>query len=71
GWLDGDGALTDEGRARHQGVEDTTDSLAGAPWEHLGPERSAALFDLLLPLARTISERGGVPVPNPVGVPAL
>jgi hypothetical protein len=70
GWLDGAGNLTEEGRARHQQVEDTTDTLAAGPWEHLGPERTARLLEMLTPLARTITERGGVPVPNPVGVPA-
>lgn len=71
GWLDAAGAFTDAGRDRHQAVEHTTDALAGAPWDHLGPERTGRLLDLLTPLARTITERGGVPVPNPVGVPAL
>ncbi len=70
GWLDAGGGLTEDGRARHQQVEDATDALAAAPWEHLGPERTARLLALLEPLARTIAERGGLPVPNPVGVPA-
>jgi hypothetical protein len=70
GWLDAAGNLTEAGRAHHQQVEDTTDALAAAPWDHLGPERTGRLLDLLTPLARTIAERGGVPVPNPVGVPA-
>jgi hypothetical protein len=70
GWLDAGGGLTEDGRARHQVVEDTTDALAGAPWDHLGPERTAHLLELLGPLARTVAERGGLPVPNPVGVPA-
>ncbi len=70
GWLDAGGGLTEDGRARHQQVEDATDALATAPWEHLGPERTARLLALLEPLARTIAERGGLPVPNPVGVPA-
>lgn len=70
GWLDAGGNFTEEGRARHQQVEGTTDALAGAPWEALGAQRSGRLLDLLAPLARTIAERGGVPVPNPVGVPA-
>jgi hypothetical protein len=45
-------------------------ALAGAPWDHLGSGRTTQLLELLTPLARTIAERGGVPVPNPVGVPA-
>lgn len=70
GWLDGAGDLTETGRAGQQAVEDRTDALAEAPWAHLGPERTARLLELLTPLARTVAERGGVPVPNPVGVPA-
>ncbi|MGH8976065.1 MAG: SCO6745 family protein, partial [Acidimicrobiia bacterium] len=69
GWLDAGGGFTADGRARHQQVEDTTDALATGPWDHLGPERTGRLLELLTPLARTIAERGGVPVPNPVGVP--
>ena len=70
GWLDTGGSFTEAGRAGHQQVEDTTDALAGAPWEALGAERTGRLLELLTPLARAIAERGGVPVPNPVGVPA-
>jgi hypothetical protein len=70
GWLDAGGNFTEAGQARHQQVEDTTDALAAVPWDHLGPERTARLLEILTPMARTIAERGGVPVPNPVGVPA-
>ena len=70
GWLDTGGALTDAGRAGRAEVEARTDALAEEPWRALGPERSQRLRALLAPMARGINEAGGVPVPNPVGVPA-
>ena len=70
GWLDADGQLTDAGRAGRAEVEARTDALAGAPWEALGRERTERLLELLTPMARAINAAGGVPVPNPVGVPA-
>lgn len=36
----------------------------------LGAERTERLLELLTPMARAINDAGGVPVPNPVGVPA-
>ncbi|HLJ08547.1 MAG TPA: hypothetical protein VKX24_08410 [Acidimicrobiia bacterium] len=70
GWLDAGGALTDTGRAGRAEVEARTDALAEEPWRALGPERTQRLLELLAPTARAINEAGGVPVPNPVGVPA-
>ena len=72
GWLDAGAAMaiTELGRAARQGIEDHTDALAAEPWRTLGPERTAHLDALLRPVAIAIAERGGVPVPNPVGVPA-
>jgi len=71
GWLDASGALTDGGRAGRAEVEARTDALAEEPWLALGPERTERLLELLTPMARAINEAGGVPVPNPVGVPAV
>ena len=70
GWLDDAGNLTDAGRAGRAKVEARTDELAGEPWRALGPERTERLLELLTPKARAINDAGGVPVPNPVGVPA-
>ena len=69
----GDGhvaALTDAGRAGRAEVEARTDALAEEPWRALGPQRTERLLELLAPMARAINAAGGVPVPNPVGVPA-
>jgi hypothetical protein len=68
GWLDAAGALTEKGRAARQRVEDRTDELALPPWEHLGNERFARLINLVRPLSQRIVERGGVPIPNPMGL---
>src|SRR5437763_1570149 len=68
---DGAGALTDAGRAGRAEVEARTDELAAEPWRALGPERTGRLLELLTPMARAINDAGGVPVPNPVGVPAV
>jgi hypothetical protein len=70
GWLDGDGNLTDAGRAGRAEVEARTDTAAEVPWRSLGAERTERLLELLIPMARAINAAGGVPVPNPVGVPA-
>ena len=59
GWLEGE-AFTDEGRAVRQRVEDRTDELALAPWEHLGEERSARLRELVRPLSKAVVEGGGL-----------
>jgi hypothetical protein len=71
GWLDAAGSLTDAGRAGRAEVESRTDALAEEPWQALGPERTERLLELLAPMARAINAAGGVPVPNPVGVPAV
>ena len=54
---DGDG-LTDEGRELRAGVEATTDRLAAAPWDALGPEGCERLRDLAGPFATAIVESG-------------
>lgn len=69
GLLDGRGRLTALGRQARADVEATTDRLASAPYERLGPEGSAKLHALLTPLAETIATEGLIPYPNPTGVP--
>ena len=58
GWLDGDGALTAEGRAGRQRIEDRTDVLALAPWEALGEQGCERLRALVRPLSKTIVGSG-------------
>jgi hypothetical protein len=70
GWLDHSGAITERGREVRAAVEDLTDRLAMAPWHLLGDDATGRLYDLLEPLSRQIIEAGGVPFPNPIGLPA-
>jgi hypothetical protein len=70
GWLAGDGSLTPEGRAARDARERRTDELALAPWRHLGGDGCDRLLALLdVPVGLVVSG-GGVPFPNPVGLPA-
>ncbi len=69
GWLDGDGGLTDEGRAARDRIEAETDRLAAQPWRILGPERTRRLFTLMRPLVVAINDAGAFP--RAVAVPDL
>jgi hypothetical protein len=70
GWLAPDGSLTDAGRAARDDRERRTDDLAAAPWEQLGPAGCDRLLTLLAEPVRRVLEAGGIPFPNPVGLPA-
>jgi len=61
GWLDESGAMTDEGRAHRQRVEDATDRLALAPWEHLGQDGCERLREVGRPLSQAIVAAGTFP----------
>jgi len=61
GWLDADGALTAEGHARRAGIEERTDELARAPWDHLGADRCARLREIVRPLSKAIVDAGTFP----------
>ena len=54
GWLDGDGGLTEAGRAHRQWVEDRTDALAAPAYEVLGEEGCERLRTLGRPLSKAI-----------------
>jgi len=58
GWLASDGTLTDAGRAHRQWVEDRTDQLAVAPWQHLGVEGCNRLRELVRPFSKAIVASG-------------
>lgn len=60
GWIDDGEGFTDEGRIVRQRIEDRTDALALAPWEHLGEDGCARLRELVRPLAKAIAEGGGL-----------
>jgi hypothetical protein len=61
GWIDGDGALTDEGKAQRGAVEDETNAVAVAPYAHLGADGCARLRDIGKQLSRTIASSGAFP----------
>lgn len=69
GWLDEAGRLTEDGAALHADIEETTDAAAAGPWDWLGPEATAELDSLLVPLAARIVAAGLLPEPNPIGLP--
>jgi hypothetical protein len=58
GWLDGDGGLTEAGRAHRQGVEDATDRLAAPAYAVLGEDGCERLRTLGRPLSKAIVEAG-------------
>ncbi len=67
--LAGNDEVTDEGHDLRARVEARTDRLAVSPYARLGGERTERLHALARPLALRIVDEGGLPIPNPVGVP--
>lgn len=61
GLLDRDGALSAAGAAHRAAVEDATSRACTAPWEHLGPERSARLAEIGTGLTRRLLAAGVFP----------
>jgi hypothetical protein len=69
GWVSGDGLLTEAGRQVRDAYESDTDRLAARPFQVLGADRTDELYGLLLRLAITVVEGGGVPVERGLGSP--
>jgi hypothetical protein len=61
GLLDGEGQLTDAGRAFRAEIEHDTDLAEREVLDRLG-DRAGELFSLIQPMAKTIVENGGYPV---------
>ncbi len=61
GLLTADGVLTDEGKAHRDAVEQMTDVLALAPWQHLGDDKCERLRELGRPLSRAILDAKAIP----------
>ena len=61
GWLDADGAFTEEGRTARQDVEDQTDVLAVEGWAAVGAERTARLHELVKPLRAQVMASDTLP----------
>jgi hypothetical protein len=58
GWLDADGALTAEGRARRDEVEARTDEAAAGPWASIPAEAADRLRALVRPLSKAVVDSG-------------
>lgn len=71
GALDGDGGLTATGARLRDGAERRTDILAAAAYAAAGEDVGERLAGLLRPLCAAISSAGGLPYPNPIGVPPV
>ncbi|CAN5431978.1 hypothetical protein BH11ACT7_BH11ACT7_30520 [soil metagenome] len=67
GILSAENTLTRQGALLRDRVEDITDQLASTTWRIL--DEATWTVGILTTLARTIVDRGAVPVPNPIGVP--
>ena len=50
-------------------VEDRTDELTAPPLAALDEAERQRLLDLLSRLSRALLDAGGIPFPNPVGLP--
>jgi hypothetical protein len=61
GLLGADGALTPAGQALRAQVEDETDRLAAAPWQHLGDERTEQVVRIGKAMTRTVMKAGAFP----------
>jgi hypothetical protein len=58
GIVDGEGMLTEAGRAQRQRVEDRTDALAIAPYAAIGESRCERARELARPLSKAIVDSG-------------
>lgn len=70
GLVNEDGTATKAGAELREWVEGVTDELALAPWRAAGDDAAARLLSLLEEPDRRIVDGGGVPFPNPMGLPA-
>ncbi|MEH3140011.1 MAG: hypothetical protein PGN37_07450 [Mycobacterium kyogaense] len=68
GLLDSAGAITDEGRALKQHIEDRTDALALPALDALGDDEVETLFGALTPITRAVIAAGDVPAGTPMGL---
>jgi hypothetical protein len=64
GLVDGEGALTPAGQALRAQVEDETDRLAAAPWQHLGEQRTEDAVRIGKAMTRIILKAGAFPRPG-------
>ena len=68
GWVDAEGKATQRGRDGRDEIEWRTDRLADAPWQALGPDRSARLTELTTPILGAAFESGLLPAQSTLGI---
>lgn len=68
GLLDGEGELTDAGRALKHHIEDCTDRLALRALDVLDDDQMETLFRALTPITRKVVAAGDVPASTPMGL---
>jgi len=68
GLVDGDAALTEQGRDLHAQIEDTTDRLAAPAYDVLSAVERAELLELLRPMAAAVVRAGDIPLDSPMGL---
>ena len=61
GLLVDEGALTEAGQALRAQIEDDTDRMAAAPWEHLGEQRTEEVIRIGKAMSRTVLKAGAIP----------
>lgn len=71
GLVDRAGELSKRGRALKERIETQTDALAAPPFGLLSTEEAERVLEVVGGLARRIIAAGGVPFPNPIGLPEL
>src|SRR4029453_14163742 len=70
GWLEADGTMTEAGHTARDARERRTDELATPPGDRPAPRACPRLLELLHQPVRLVVAGGGIPFPNPVGLPA-
>jgi hypothetical protein len=70
GLLDGDGALTEAGQQLRAGIEDGTDKMDAAPWQHLGEEGTVEAIRIGKDLTRAMLAAGALPGQGVFAAPA-
>jgi hypothetical protein len=68
GLIGPDGAITSEGKAVHDAVEEATDRAAAHPWRRIGPDAVTEVRAALTPLAQACARI--IPDPSPIGLPS-
>ncbi len=62
GLIDAGGDLTEQGAEVRRGIEEDTDRLGFAPYEHLGAERTERLAELVGPLTQALLAGDAIPL---------